>query len=112
MAHKRELAMRSTHSRIHIHIFLRAGSVVVVVKKVAKFQIAKSQKKETPCKSVNSRARSLRHGPRGQGQGVGRRPAAPAPGAGRSARWDQMAWRRLAAAAAARRRPLQPRRLT
>jgi hypothetical protein len=36
MAHKRELAMRSTHSRIHIHIFLRAGSVVVVVKKVAK----------------------------------------------------------------------------
>ena len=34
MGHKRELAMRSTHSRIHIHIFLRAGSVVVVVKKV------------------------------------------------------------------------------
>lgn len=111
MAHKRELAMRSTHSRIHIHIFLRAGSVVVVVKKVAK--LPKARKKETPCKSgLNSRARSLRHGPRGQGQGVGRRPAAPAPGAGRSARWDQMAWRRLAAAAAARRRPLQPRRLT
>ena len=49
MAHNRKLDMRSTHSRIHIHIFLRAGSVVVVVKKVAK-----SQKKETPCKSVNS----------------------------------------------------------
>ena len=108
MAHKRELAMRSTHSRIHIHIFLRAGSVVVVVKKVAKLPKARKKKHL----ANQSRGLSLRHGPRGQGQGVGRRPAAPAPGAGRSARWDQMAWRRLAAAAAARRRPLQPRRLT
>ena len=109
MAHKRELAMRSTHSGIHIHNFLRAGSVVVVVKKVAKLP-----KAATPYLQISEldRGLSLRHGPRGQGQGVGRRPAAPAPGAGRSARWDQMAWRRLAAAAAARRRPLQPRRLT
>jgi hypothetical protein len=47
MAHKRELAMRSTHSRIHIHIFLRAGSVVVVVKKVAK--LPKARKKKGRC---------------------------------------------------------------
>ena len=44
MAHKRELAMRSTHSRIHIHMFLRAGSVVVVVKKVAKLPKARKKK--------------------------------------------------------------------
>jgi hypothetical protein len=34
MAHKRELAMRSTHSGIHIHSFLRAGLVVVDFDKV------------------------------------------------------------------------------
>ena len=47
MAHKRELAMRSTHSRIHIHIFLRAGSVVVVVKKVASKHCQKPEKRNT-----------------------------------------------------------------
>jgi hypothetical protein len=47
MAHKRELAMRSTHSRIHIHIFLRAGSVVVVVKKVASKHCQKPEKRHT-----------------------------------------------------------------
>jgi hypothetical protein len=45
MAHKRELAMRSTHSRIHIHIFLRAGSVVVVVKRLPNCQ--KPEKRNT-----------------------------------------------------------------
>ena len=46
MAHNRKLDMRSTHSRIHIHIFLRAGSVVVVVKKVAK-HCQKPEKRNT-----------------------------------------------------------------
>ena len=76
MAHKRELAMRSTHSRIHIHIFLRAGSVVVVVKKVAKLPKARKKTLQIDLEGWQPPARA-------QGAGAGGGAPARGPGARR-----------------------------